>query len=67
MLSDHWHRPDMSEGLSDECVVELLGCLQDLLTTFENRYAHQISRYYDAMSECNITSRSPLSNQDPRF
>lgn len=55
-------------SLSDEAVVEILHFLEAMFQTFETRYAHQIDRYYDSISQHNIVQYSPSeTNDDPPF
>ena len=54
--------------LSDEAAVEILNFLEVALQIFESRYAHQINRYYDSISQHNIVKCSPYeNNDDPPF
>ena len=54
--------------LSDESVVEILDFLQVFTTDFENRYANQIRRYYDALSRHNIVATiHSKTMEDPPF
>ena len=54
--------------LSDEAAVEILHFLELMFQTFETRYAHQIGRYYDSISQHNIVQCTPFPNtDDPPF
>ena len=54
--------------LCDDCAVEILDFLYDLITVFESRYGDQIRRYYDDRSRYNLIQ--PDQNrpaEDPPF
>ena len=54
--------------LCDDCAVQILDCLYDLLTVFESRYGDQIRRYYNDRSRHNLIE--PDQNRladDPPF
>ena len=53
--------------LSDQAVVDLLDFLQRAIACFESRYADQIHRYYDELSEHNLRHPDPppSSEGDP--
>ena len=54
--------------LSDDAAVEILNFLEVTLQRFESRYAHQIDRYYDSISQHNIAQCSLYeNNDDPPF
>lgn len=54
--------------LSDEAAVEILNFLEVTFQIFETRYAHQIYRYYDSISQHNIVKCTPQKNtDDPPF
>lgn len=54
--------------LSDQSTVEILGFLEAVLQLFETRYAGQIRRFYDSLSEHNIVdTHLPASTDDPPF
>jgi hypothetical protein len=50
--------------LSDESAAEILDFLQVFMADFENRYCHQIRRYYDSRSQHNIVQHTPSANTD---
>ena len=55
-------------ALSDEAAVEILNFLEVTYQIFETRYAGQIHRFYDSISQHNIVQRHPLiSTDDPPF
>jgi hypothetical protein len=54
--------------LSDEAAVEILNFLEVTFQIFETRYAHQIGRYYDSISQHNIVrTTSSKMTDDPPF
>ena len=54
--------------LSDEAAVEILNFLEVTFQIIETRYAHQIHRYYDSISQHNIVKCTPQKNtNDPPF
>jgi len=54
--------------LSDEAAVEILNFLEVTYQIFETRYAHQIHRYYESISQHNIVPGPPYENtDDPPF
>lgn len=54
--------------LSDQCAVEILDFLYDILTVFESRYGDQIRRYYDDRSRHNpIEPDQNRPTDDPPF
>ena len=54
--------------LSDEAAVEILNFLEVTFQIFETRYAHQIYRYYDSISQHNIMQCTPYEHtDDPPF
>ncbi|MDP3842359.1 MAG: hypothetical protein Q8Q81_07150 [Oxalobacteraceae bacterium] len=54
--------------LSDEAAAEIHQFLEVMFQLFEARYAHQIERYYDSISQHNIVQYAPHeSNDDPPF
>jgi len=54
--------------LSDEAAVEILNFLEVTFQIFETRYAHQIHRYYESISQHNIVQYTPSSTtDDPPF
>ena len=68
MCPDHCHHDIPLPQLSDETAVEILEFLQAFTMFFENRYAGQISRYYDDRSYENIRQyHSPAPADDPPF
>lgn len=50
--------------LSDEAAIEILHFLEVMFQTFETRYAHQIGRYYDSISQHNIVPYTQHENTD---
>lgn len=55
-------------ALSDEAAVEILNFLEVVLQMFETRYAGQVRRFYDSISEHNIVQAHPsTSTDDPPF
>ena len=54
--------------LSDEAAVEILNFLEVTFQIFETRYAHQIHRYYDSISQHIIVQYTSYeNNDDPPF
>jgi hypothetical protein len=54
--------------LSDDAVVQIHGFIEQVLASFESRYADQIRRFYDGMREDNIINGSDRHEvDDPPF
>lgn len=57
-MNDEHHHRDSAEialpRLSDDAVVEIHDFIEQLLALFESRYAAQIRRFYDGLSEHNM-------------
>ena len=68
LLFDPEQECDRHRPLSDEAVVEILNWVQGWITDFENRYHHQINRYYEDRSRQSIlqgSCSSPTQNELP--
>jgi hypothetical protein len=54
--------------LSDDAVVQIHAFIEQLLALFESRYADQIRRFYDGMSEHNMVDNGEGCDiDDPPF
>ena len=55
-------------ALTDEAAVKIIDFLHEVLDRFEDRYGHQIHRYYDDHSQHNLMKPDPnRSTNDPPF
>lgn len=71
MSAERHHRDDAEFALprlSDNAVVQIHGFIEQGLALFESRYADQIWRFYDEMSEHNMLDSGDRSViDDPPF
>lgn len=68
-MCEHDPLPELRlPSLCDDCAVEILDFLYDVLTVFESHYGDQIRRYYDDRSRHNlIQPEQDLPPEDPPF
>ena len=68
-MCEHDRLPELPlPHLCEDCAVEILDFLYDLLTVFESRYGDQIRSYYDDPSDHNpIEPDLNLPDDDPTF
>lgn len=67
LLFDSEDEYGRNRPLSDEAVVEILNWVQEWITDFENRYHHQINRYYEERSRQSIVQESCPSHEQPEL